>query len=139
MLELRTRGLAALVVAAGLLASAGCLQSLKIPGIPDPAAAEAEAQKAREQRRLYQSEKDPRAIRWLLGHRLKQGMQRGLVNRILGEDGERRYNDAALKERNDGSRLSDETYQWGPDAEGNSYVLFFRNDRLVNFNPKDYR
>ena len=60
------------------------------------------------------------------------------VNRVIGQDGHRRWNDAQFKSRNAGVLTTDESWTWGPDEKGTSYILFFRNDRLVNFEPSLY-
>jgi len=130
-----------LALCAGLALCTGCesgLKNVKLPGIPTAEELEAETDKAEQERQRYRTEHDPQAIRWLLANRVRQGMTLEQVNRILGEDGQRLYNDAHLKNRTTGTRLTDVTYQWGPDSDGQVYVLFFRNDRLLNFNPGDY-
>lgn len=129
------------VAGATLFLAAGCeggISQIAWPGLRSPAEVEHENLTADKMRSRYQTEKDPAAIRWLLAHRVQQGMNVGQVSQILGEDGQRRYDDVALKERNVAFRVTDETYQWGPDNKGQVYVLFFRDGRLVNFNPRDY-
>ncbi len=99
-----------------------------------------ELKKAADKRReRYLEHRDAKALRWLLANGVYAGMSVAEVNRELGEDGEREFND--LRFKNDGSKLraDDIVYRWGPDSEGNNYYLGFRNDRLVNFNPDEFR
>lgn len=128
--------------ALAVLAAVGCesvLRTIKLPGGP-PTIAElrAEAQLADKQRKRFRRALDPAAFRWLLANRVRSGMTLGEVNRELGQDGNRRYEDAQFKARNIGVQRTDETWEWGPDKEGTTYILFFRNDRLTGFDPSQY-
>lgn len=93
-----------------------------------------------EQRELYQKEKDPAAIQWLLVNRIRTGMPVSDVDHILGEDGQREYETAAILKNDGNYRQTDEVYRWGPDRMGRTYMLVFREDRLVNFDAhqKDF-
>jgi hypothetical protein len=134
-------GLAVCAVLA-VTATTGCeiaLRSLKLPGGPPTSGElEAEAQQAGRQRKRFRETQDAAALRWLLAKRVRTGMALAEVNRELGQDGNRRYEDAKFKARNIGVRQTDETWEWGPDKNGTTYVLFFRNDRLMNFDPSQY-
>lgn len=60
-------------------------------------------------------------------------MSKSDVDNILGETGEREYNDARiLREGGSGYRADDFVYRWGPDRDGNVYMFVFRDDHLVN-------
>lgn len=130
------------VLLAGVAVAAGCeggLNNVKLPGIPTAAELRAVEEKADAYRLEFRTKKSPTAIRWLLANRVEQGMSLTEVNQQLGEDGELVDNDAGFKERNIAFQITDETYRWGPDADGHPYILFFRKDRLVNFDPKEYQ
>src|SRR4029077_12927021 len=51
------------------------------------------ARTAEDHRRDYVNTHSSKSIRWLLNHRVKQGMSYDQVCHILGEDGERETND----------------------------------------------
>ncbi|WP_339744557.1 hypothetical protein [uncultured Rubinisphaera sp.] len=72
-------------------------------------------------------------IRWLLKNSVKNGMSKADVNRVLGEDGEREFNDSNLLANEGLYRADDKVYRWGPDRDGNSYMLVFRDGHLINF------
>jgi hypothetical protein len=91
-----------------------------------------------EYRDRYLTTKDPAALRWLLEHRIHSGMSVADVNLVLGEDGERQYNDQWIKTKGGYYRTGDEVYHWGPDNEGRGLYLVFRDEQLVNFDPEDY-
>jgi hypothetical protein len=94
--------------------------------------------KADEMRMEYQESGSPAAIRWLLAHSVKQGMEPAEVGEALGDTGRRVEDDGWIK--NDGGRfqVGDQAYKWGPDNDGNSYFLVFRDHKLVNFNPREF-
>ncbi len=72
-------------------------------------------------------------IRWLLKNSVKNGMSKSDVNRVMGEDGEREFNDSSLLANEGLYRADDKVYRWGPDRDGNSYMLVFRDEHLINF------
>ncbi|WP_237227963.1 hypothetical protein [Rubinisphaera sp. JC750] len=86
-----------------------------------------------EKREDYLAEHSPEALRWLVVNRLKNGMSRADVNTVIGEDGERVFNDAdILASEGAHYRSDDMVYRWGPDSDGNVYLFVFRDDHLVN-------
>jgi len=97
------------------------------------------ARKESESRLLYLKEGDPQAMRWLLGHRLETGMTLADVNKVFGQVGVEETNDSWIKKNNARYRRNDETYRWGPDSQGQSVYLVFRDDQLVNFDPTEFR
>lgn len=133
---LRAGLFAALAVIAQL---GGCvnLREIKLPGIPTASELNAQFELEEKYRRDYQVERSPEAIRWLKAHRVKPGMNLQQVNEVFGEDGKRVYEDARYKSKSH-YRSGDETYKWGPDSEGNSHLLVFRNGRLVNYDPQEF-
>lgn len=92
-----------------------------------------------DKRERFRTSGDPEAIRWLLGRRLYTGMPLAEVSRVLGDDGEREYEDDWLKSGGGHYRADDEVYKWGPDAKGTMHYLVFRNGVLTNFDPEQYR
>ena len=54
----------------------------------------------------------------------------------IGEPGERVFDDTALKRGSPLLHQSDTIYRWGPDRNGRSYYLAFRDGKLVHF-PAD--
>lgn len=119
----------------------GCeaLQEAGVPGMEpfiDNTARQEEEQKYRDQ---FLIEKDPEALKWLLENRIHSGMTVNDVDKILGEPGEREFSDRWIKNDGDGRyRASDKVYRWGPDNQGRSIYLVFRENLLVNFDPLDY-
>jgi hypothetical protein len=92
-----------------------------------------------EHRREYVNTHSSKSIRWLLNHCVKQGMSYDQVSRILGEEGEREPNDRWLKTSGANIRIDDQVYKFGPDSEGHMLYLFFRDDRLINFDPSEFK
>lgn len=101
-----------------------------------PPVSEAEV---KDQRAKFIEQRDPAAFRWLVTHALRNGMTVREVNHTMGDDGVRIYGDQQLKARLEGYLESDECYKWGPATNGQSVVLIFRGNRLVNYDPKDFR
>ena len=92
-----------------------------------------------EHRREYVETHSRKSMRWLLGHRIRPGMSYNEVCHVLGEEGERETKDRALKTTTTNVRIDDEVYSFGPDSEGRSLYLFFRDERLINFDPADFQ
>jgi hypothetical protein len=83
-------------------------------------------------------ERDPASFRWLLTHTISNGMSVHEINQALGDSGERMERDQNLK-ANQGEYLeTDVAYKWGPDREGQSVILFFREGRLIHFKAKTF-
>ena len=89
-------------------------------------------------RTRFQTNRDPKALDWILKNRLYSGMSRGSVEKEIGEEGEFQEASKWLKATGGTFRTSDEAYKWGPDESGRSVYLIFRDDVLVNFNPEDF-
>jgi hypothetical protein len=92
-----------------------------------------------EHRREYAATHSRKSMRWLLGHRVRPGMSYNEVCHVLGEEGERETKDRALKTTALNVRIDDEVYSFGPDSDGRALYLFFRDDRLINFDPSDFQ
>lgn len=123
-----------------VFAAAGCggLSDLSLPGIPSEADLKARFETEQEYRRRYQVDSDPEAIRWLKANRIASGMTVGEVGEVLGEEGRLVIADRKFKTGNL-YRRGDKVYEWGPDSDGASHYLVFREGRLVNFDPEEYR
>jgi hypothetical protein len=89
-------------------------------------------------RTRFLTERDPKALDWILTHRLQSGMSRASVEKELGEEGEYQEASKWLKATGGSFRTTDDAYRWGPDASGRSVYLMFRGDVLVNFHPEDF-
>jgi hypothetical protein len=44
-----------------------------------------------------------------------------------------------LKTNNNAYRSSDKMYAFGPDSKSRTYFLVFRDNRLVGFDPKEFK
>ncbi len=97
----------------------------------------AEAEKQREE---FLIERTEESIKWLLSNLAKNGMSKGDIDRIIGEQGERVFDDTNILSGDGLYRADDLVYSWGPDKQGHSYMLVFRDNKLINFenfNPKN--
>ncbi len=144
--QTRTGGVRRLsvVVAAGTLAVVtflGCaridLQSPDPLGI-FPRVDAVSPQQASSHRSEFQIDRSSKALSWLLAHQVENGMTVAAVNEVLGESGELYLNDQSLKNNAGQYHQTDVGYRWGPDASGRSVVLFFRDGKLVNFDPEEF-
>jgi len=92
-----------------------------------------------EHRREYVKTHSRKSMRWLLSHSVKAGMTYEQVCHVLGEDGERETKDRWLKTGGINVRVDDEVYSFGPDSDGRILYLFFRDDRLINFDASEFK
>lgn len=76
---------------------------------------------------------------WLLAHCVAPGMSYKEVCRALGEEGSPEANDRWIKTRGTTYQVGDDTYCFGPDSEGQSVYLVFREDKLIGFDPEAFR
>lgn len=131
-----TRWAMAIVLAGGL---AGCetLHNAGVPGLEQYVKDEA-ALAAPEYRERFQVDRDPAAFNWLLNHRVRTGMTLSEVSEALGDSGEEFSGSQDLKKGASEYQATDVAYRWGPDAQGRSVILFFRDGRLIQFNPNDF-
>ncbi len=84
-------------------------------------------------REQYLGTHSAESMRWLLLNRLRNGMNKQQIDAIIGEEGEREFRDQGILGEGGLYRADDIVYRWGPDRDGNSYLLVFRDDHLVNF------
>jgi len=89
-------------------------------------------------RKQYQTERSRASLRWLLAHRVKQGMTHADVARVIGEDGTYEENARWLKANSTIYREDDELFRFGPDDRGQSIYLPFREGKLVHFDPSEF-
>ena len=61
------------------------------------------------------------------------------IGEVIGEEGERVFNDRQIKTRGGHYRATDTTYRWGPDSGGRSVYLIFRDGALLNYDPEEFR
>jgi hypothetical protein len=92
-----------------------------------------------EHRTDYVKTHSSKSMRWLLYHCVRQGMSYKDVSHNLAEEGERVSNDPTLKTGGANIRIDDEVYKFGPDDQGHELYLFFRDDRLINFDPSEFK
>ena len=104
------------------------------PG-PDPKSTAAEA---RDYREKYVTSLDGEALRWLLSHKVHAGMSYDEVRRVLGDPGEREERKNWLITKESTLQIGDEAYGFR-DNKGKKYMLYFRDNLLVNFDPDEYK
>lgn len=127
------------VATLALFAAAGCGLLDQATGVQSTSRRQsAIRQQENERREAFLTNGDSSAIRWLLAHRVREGMKVDEVNRILGQDGERELSDGFIKTGPGNFQLDDVTLRWGPDSRGRSYFLVFREGKLVNFDHTAY-
>lgn len=134
-----TRLLCACVLAMGLT---GCESPAWTHSLNDSFNAREDASGPRteeEHRREYVKTHSRKSMRWLLSHSVKAGMSYEEVCHVLGEDGERETKDRWLKTGGVNVRVDDEVYAYGPDSDGRILYLFFRDDRLINFDASEFK
>ena len=138
--QTKSRSMGTLVLSFILL-SAGCetMHNAGIPGFESFAKPDIEAQKAAAHHRdEYQQSHDHNSLYWLLAHKIASGMTLNEVEAAIGESGEREL-DTSRVAKGGSYQITDLVYKWGPDSSGFSVVLFFRDGRVYNFNPHDYK
>lgn len=86
-------------------------------------------------RKEYQTTRSRKALRWLLANRLEAGMPFEDVSHVIGEKGALEENSGWLKSKRGTYRVDDKAYRYGPDDRGEVIYLFFRDGKLVNYDP----
>ena len=86
----------------------------------------------------YQETRSPADLQWLMRNCVESGMTPTEINGVLGEQGQRVYDDDWIKTRGGHYQSGDDTWKWGPDRKGNSVYLVFRGSKLVNFRPDEF-
>lgn len=90
-------------------------------------------------RQEYADTHSRESLNWLLSHCIKPGNSYKQVCQTLGEEGTREPNDRLRKAQGNTYRIDDEVYAFGPDSKGRTLYLAFREDRLVNFDPEEFK
>lgn len=133
-------GLLGALFATGTLL-AGCAgfnpQLSRLPLMPQPAVPS--SAKAADERLRFQVDRNPQAFSYLLIHHVENGMSVAAVSEVLGEQGELFLNDREMKTNGGQYQQTDVAYKWGPDTNGRSVVLFFRDGKLVHFDADEFR
>ena len=128
------------VVSATLAACGGCSavgengKSL----FPTFATTESRAVEEESHRLRFQEAREPADFRWLLSQRIQSGMSPVEVGKVFGENGQHQAKDGWLKKHDTNYRVGDVSYKWGPDNLGNSALLVFRDEKLLNFDPNEF-
>lgn len=94
-------------------------------------------QEVAEHRQKFLIDGDPDAFRWLTANQLENGMTVDEVGAVYGDPGEMLEQDGQYKNKGGLYQTTDQGYRWGPDREGKSITLFFREGRLIYFDPKE--
>ncbi len=84
-------------------------------------------------RKDFQTTRNRKAMRWLLANCVDSGMSRKDVDAAVGEPGEFEENSGWLKRGKNTYRVDDKAYRYGPDDQGQVVYLFYRDDKLINF------
>ncbi|MGQ0637214.1 MAG: hypothetical protein ACT4QC_21610 [Planctomycetaceae bacterium] len=131
-----------LALVLGMAAFAGCESPAWVRSLNDAFTmrrAENALAQQESHRREYVASHSRQSMRWLLGHCVNTGMPYKEVCRALGEDGARESHDTWIKTRGGPYQVGDEVYAFGPDNEGQSVYLVFRDDQLIGFDPDEFR
>lgn len=137
----RISAVAFLVAATSLLIANGC-GTLNGTGVASLDGFTREKSTIREedtQRLRFREERDPAAMRWLLANRVRTSMTVEDVEQVFGEPGIREVGDRWIKKSNGLYHEGDVIYKWGPDSEGHTIYLAFRDGHLVNFEAEEYK
>lgn len=108
----------------------GCSQMTSL--LSDPFESESLYAQEEKYRHEYLTTNSPEALRWLTANRLKNGMSKTDVDGVIGQEGEREFNDQAILSEGGLYRSDDVVYRWGPDSDGKAYLFVFRDGKLVN-------
>ncbi len=121
----------------GVLVGCETLHQAGVPGLEQYVKDE-DAIAAPNYRERFQVDRDPAAFSWLMRHRVRTGMTVAEVSEALGDSGEEFSSSQDLKKGLTEYQTTDVAFRWGPDSEGRSVILFFRDGRLIQFNPNDF-
>jgi hypothetical protein len=107
--------------------------------MPNFKSSKASAADEEQHRKEYAASRERVALYWLLHHRIESGMGYHQVCQILGEDGVRESRDNWVKTGDGSYQVGDDVYAFGPDSEGQTLYLVFRDNKLVNFDPDEFK
>lgn len=127
----------ALIVA---LALTGCQSagSELLPGLQALLDGKSSVMDEETHRREFQKSRSPKEMNWLLRNSINAGMAVSEVSKVLGEEGRRVYDDGWIKRGGGHYQSGDKAWKWGPDREGRSVFLVFRDGKLVNYDPNEF-
>lgn len=117
------------------IAASGCGSPPVLPGF---AREDVSKQQVAEYQQRFLIDGDPKALDWLLAHRIENGMSVEEVSSVLGDSGEKLEQDGQYKNKGGFYQTTDQGYRWGPDRQGRSVTLFFREGRLIQFDPDEF-
>jgi len=89
-------------------------------------------------RARFLESRDAADLRWLLREGVRSGMSRSEVAQVLGEAGQPVDRDFRFKRNGGHYQERDRLWKWGPDHQGQSVLLAFREGTLVNFDPEEF-
>jgi len=92
---------------------------------------------AAQRRAAYIEHHNREDLYWLLQNCVTTGMGVHEVAGVVGETPELEPHSQWLKQAD--FRVDDKVYKFGPDSQGQSVYLLFREGRLINHNPDEYR
>ena len=130
--------LLSLSLAAIALSTCGCSTVTGAGSLASLFDTESRQREEEDHRSSYQETRSPADLQWLMRNCVESGMTPTEINGVLGEQGQRVYDDKWIKTRGGHYHAGDDTWKWGPDREGNSVYLVFRSNKLVNFDPNEF-
>jgi len=126
--------MACMMAAALLVIGCEAMHEAGVPGMSQYVDTETPRQEEADYRTDYQETRNPTALNWLLRNRIRIGLTVREISEVLGEDGVQEH-DANWIRTTGPFNQEDDVYRWGPDANGRTIYLVFRDKKLVNFNP----
>jgi hypothetical protein len=129
------------LVGVSLTGFSGCqlMYDLRIPGSEYYVSRTGDQARNAQWREKFRSDGDPDALRKLMANNLENGMPLKQVNDVMGQPGVREFEDERFRVNSVVYQSGDVAYRWGPDRNGRSVILFFREDRLVGFDASEFR
>ena len=119
-----------------VVSGCGSARLLGLSGSGDPDGRMAEEERHRQR---FLESRNAEDLRWLLANGVQPGQSRSEISATLGEPGQRVARTDWLRDGGGDFQQGDVAWKWGPDREGNSVVLVFRDDRLINFDPTEFQ
>lgn len=95
-------------------------------------------QDVEQHRTRYFKSRDREELYWLLRHEVESGMSYEDVCHAIGQNGVPEKHDTWVKTNGGNYQLGDHVYAFGPDNQGQTVYLVFRENKLVNFDPTEF-
>ncbi len=89
-------------------------------------------------REEYAATRSAKSMRWLFSHCVEMGMSYKQVCQIMKEEGTPVTGERHLL-AGGSYRLGDDVYAFGPDTNGKTVYLVFRDDRLINYDRSEFK